>query len=45
MEHNALLQEAWAHLQEAQAEAHEEHVGEMLLEKETFWNMQKEYIL
>ena len=45
LEHNALVQEAWAHLQEAQADAQEDHERQMLVEKETFWSIQKTYIL
>ena len=45
LEHNALVQESWAHLQEAQADAQEDHERQMLVEKETFWSIQKTYIL
>ena len=45
LEHNALVQEAWAHIQEAQAAAQEDHERQMLVEKETFWSIQKTYIL
>ena len=45
LEHNALVQEAWAHLQVAQADAQEDHERQMMVEKETFWSIQKTYIL
>ena len=45
LKHNALVQEAWAHLQEARANAQEDHERQMLVEKETFWSIQKTYIL
>ena len=45
LEHNALVQEAWAHLQEAQADAQEDHERQIMVKKETFWSTKKTYIL